>query len=182
VCGALATSARKTRHAAPLLALSLLVAYARFLPLRAMPPVMLAAFAPSATALHVNAAAHARCAARSVQRCSFSRSRRAARRADVRVRADAAPAMMSGSNETLMKALGDAIAEVQQLPPSMRKEGAQDASKTVRAALQALKSQNGVALFDSYSGRTMRRNVRAPPHSVHRAPHSARTTEPVRDC
>ena len=72
--------------------------------------------------------------------------------------------MMSGSNETLMKALGDAIAEVQQLPPSMRKEGAQDASKTVRAALQALKSQNGVALFDSYSGRTMRRNVRAPPH------------------
>lgn len=138
---------------------------------------MSAAFAIGAVALQVTAAAHARCAARPaaapLQRARCSR--RTARRG-LRVRADAAPAAMSGSNETLMKALGDAIAEVQQLPPSMRKEGAQDASKTVRAALQALKSQNGVALFDSYSGRTMRRNVRAPPLT---AVVARRTTEPV---
>ena len=119
--------------------------------------------------MRFDAVAHARAAARSVsvpQRlCAFSRSRAAPRRAGaVRVRADsgsAAPAL-SGSNESLISALGNAIAEVQQLPPSQRKDGAQEASKTVKAALQALKSQNGVALYDSYSGRTMRRNVRAP--------------------
>ena len=108
--------------------------------------------------------AAARSAAAPLQRCAFSRSRAAPHRAGtVRVRADssAAPAL-SGSNESLMSALSNAIAEVQQLPPSQRKDGAQEASKTVKAALQALKSQNGVTLYDSYSGRTMRRNVRAP--------------------
>ena len=117
--------------------------------------------------MQIDAVAHARAATRCAaapQRCAFARSRAAPRRAGtVRVRADssAAPAL-SGSNESLMSALSNAIAEVQQLPPSQRKDGAQEASKTVKAALQALKSQNGVALYDSYSGRTMRRNVRAP--------------------
>jgi hypothetical protein len=116
--------------------------------------------------MQIDAVAHARGAARSVavQRCALARSRAATRHArTVRVRADsgAAPAL-SGSNESLISALSNAIAEVQQLPPSQRKDGATEASKTVKAALQALKSQNGVVLYDSYSGRTMRRNVRAP--------------------
>ena len=116
--------------------------------------------------MQFDAVANARAAARSVavQRCAFARSRAAPRRAGtVRVRADsgAAPAL-SGSNESLLSALSNAIAEVQQLPPSQRKDGATEASKTVKAALQALKSQNGVTLYDSYTGRTMRRNVRAP--------------------
>jgi hypothetical protein len=79
------------------------------------------------------------------------------------VRADAgasAAAPLTGTNESLMKTLGAAIEEVQTLPPSQRKEGFEEAAKTVKAALVALKEQGGVAMFNSYTGRTLRRNVR----------------------
>jgi hypothetical protein len=117
--------------------------------------------------LHVHARAGRACAAprRAAAAAAAPCARPAPRRASLRVRAEAgasAAAPMTGTNESLMKTLGAAIEEVQTLPPSQRKDGFEDAAKTVKAALTALKAQGGVSMFNSYTGRTLRRNVRPP--------------------
>jgi hypothetical protein len=117
--------------------------------------------------LHVRARAGRACAAprRAAAAAAAPCARPAPRRASLRVRADAgasAAAPMTGTNESLMKTLGAAIEEVQTLPPSQRKDGFEGAAKTVKAALTALKAQGGVSMFNSYTGRTLRRNVRPP--------------------
>jgi hypothetical protein len=138
---------------------------------------------PAARQQQLHARAARACAAAPQRGCAALRGaaqqRAVPRRASlalVRADAGAAPAALTGSNEVLLKTMGDAIADVQALPPSQRNDGYRDAAKTVKAALSALKTQGGVALFDSYTGRTLRRNVRARAPAPHAACSVARAT------
>ena len=81
-------------------------------------------------------------------------------RAPLRVRADAAaPSPPQLSRQAGLAKLGDAIGEVNRLPPSQRQDGRAEAAKAAREVLQALSDGKQIALYDSYTGRTQRRTI-----------------------
>jgi len=66
---------------------------------------------------------------------------------------------VSPSREAALRELAGAIADVQSLPPSQRREGSESAAKQAKQLLSGLKEAGDFSLYDSYTGRTQRRNI-----------------------
>jgi hypothetical protein len=89
-------------------------------------------------------------------RGSIAASHRCPSRTPLRCVADASAQL---SRQAGLDKLGEAIGEVQRLPPSQRQDGRAEAAKSARGVLQALTDAKQIALYDSYTGRTMRRTI-----------------------